>query len=249
MENYSLITGASRGIGRAIAVSLAKDGRNLILIADKDRTGLNETLALVKQTYLKNFGSGPASYMHCRTFLCDVSDSDMVDYLFEQLEKEKCHIDVLVNNAGISHFELIQDISDAAWHHVLSVNLDSVFYMSRQVIPAMIRANSGCIINISSHWGVCGSAMESAYCASKGAINAFTLSLAKELSPSGIRVNAIACEFVNTSMNKGFTEEEISDVLKVMPSGRITEPSEVGTLAAKIAAPECDINGEILYVE
>lgn len=244
-----MITGASRGIGRAIALSLAKEGRNLILIADKDRTGLNETVALVKRTYLENFGSSPASYMHCRSFLCDVSDSDMVEYLFEQLEKEKCRIDVLVNNAGISHFQLVQDMRDSDWHHVLAVNLNSVFYMSRAVIPDMIRSGGGSIINISSFWGICGSSMESAYCASKGGVNAFTLSLAKELAPSNIRVNALACEFLNTSMNEGFTEEEISDILKVMPSHRIIEPEEIGRLVAELAAPESTLTGQILGMD
>lgn len=249
MENYSLITGASRGIGRAIALALAKEGRNLILTADKDRQGLSETLSLVKKTYRSDFGTVPASYMRCLTFLCDVSDSEMVDYLYEELSKEGCRVDALINNAGISCFELIQDMTDEEWHRVMGVNMDGAFYMCRRFVPDMIRAKKGSIINISSYWGMAGSSMESAYCASKGALNAFTLSLAKELKESHIRVNAIACEFINTQMNAFLSEEEAKEAAAQMPSGRIIEPSEIGEIAAELLKDDCSLTGKIINME
>lgn len=249
MEKYTLITGASSGIGRAIAIACAKEGKNLILTADNNKSGLFETLSLVKHTYVENFGTGPARYMHCRTFICDVADTDMVDYLFEELEKENCRIEGLVNNAAVSHFELIQDMSMASWRRVMGINLDGAFYMCKKVIPQMLKEKKGAIVNISSYWGIAGSAMESAYCASKGGLNAFTLSLAKELKESNIRVNAIACEFVNTRMNDFLSEQEIADVLKQMPSGRIIEPCEIADLVTKLLAPDCAATGRIIGME
>ena len=249
MERYTLITGASGGIGRAIALALAKEGRNLILIADKDKEGLYETLALVKKTYKEELGPCLCPYLHCLTYICDVSDEDMVDYLFEQLKKQNLRVENLINNAGISHFDLVQDTDSAAWHRVLAVNLDGPFYMCKKVLPAMIHEKKGSIINISSYWGIEGSAMESAYCASKGGLNAFTLSLAKELKPSNIRVNAIACEFINTKMNAHLNKQEIEDALKSFPSGRVVEPEEVADMAAKLLAPESTVTGQILLMD
>ena len=249
MEKYTLITGASRGIGRAIALALAKEGRNLIIIADKDKPGLFETLTQVKHTYIENFGIGPAMYMRCRPFMCDVADEDMVEYLFEQLKKENCRVDALINNAGVSCFRLVQDMSPAAWRRVIGVNLDGAFFMSRMVLPSMIRSKEGAIINISSYWGSAGSAAESAYCASKGGLNAFTLSMAKELEPSNIRVNAIACEYINTEMNAAFSKEEAKEAASQMPSGRIIEPCEIADLVTKLLAPDCEITGRIIGME
>ena len=249
MEKYSLITGASRGIGRAVALALAGQGRNLILVADQDRLGLFHTLSLVRHTYIENFGMGPAMYMCCRTFLCDVSDADMVDNLFEKLEKDGCRVEILVNNAGVSHFDLVQDTSTASWRKVLGTNLDGPFYMCRKVVPGMVRDKAGSIINISSYWGIAGSAMESAYCASKGGLNSFTLSLAKELEPSGIRVNALACEFVNTEMNAFLNEEEVAGALELMPSKRVIEPEEIADMVLELIRPEDTRTAQIIAMK
>lgn len=249
MEKYSLITGASGGIGREIALAFAKEGRNLILIADKDKLGLFETLSLVKHIYIENFGAGPAAYMHCRTFMCDVADDDMVDGLFEQLDRENDGIELLVNNAGISHFDLVQDMTPAQWRRVMGVNLDGPFYMCRRVIPQMVHEKKGKIINISSYWGIAGSSMESAYCASKGGLNAFTLSLAKELEQSNIQVNAIACEFINTRMNAHLNKEETLNAAAAMPSGRVIEPEEIARMVLDLARDDNLTTGKILNMD
>ena len=249
MEKYALITGASSGIGRAIALAFAKEGRKLILTADKNKDGLLQTKELAFKEYAKAFGDIPASYYECETFICDAADPEAIDSLFDELDKEGLRIECLVNNAGISCFELVQDMSTGTWQRIINTNLSSTFYMCRKAVPEMIRAKEGCIINISSYWGIAGSAAESAYCASKGGLNAFTLSLAKELKESNIRVNAIACEFVNTRMNAFLNTEEIGEVLKEMPSGRVIEPGEIADLAVRLARPQCTATGQILGMD
>ena len=245
MENYTLITGASRGIGRAAALRLAKDARNLILTADKDKEGLLKTQELVSNIYKEDFG--PAGrYMNCRTFICDVSDSTAVSRMYESLEKDGCFIEALINNAGISCFELIQDMTDEQWRRVIGVNLDGVFYMSRGAVLNMIRKKKGSIINISSYWGTAGSAAESAYSAAKGGVNAFTLSLAKELAPSNIKVNAIICEFIDTEMNSFLNEEEIRDALEEMPAHRIIPASEIADIVYSLLKEENSATGRLI---
>ncbi len=239
MKKYAIITGASRGIGRAAAVRLAADGYDLVLTADKDMKGLEETAALLDSS--------------CTSLLykCDVAGSPDVKNMFLDLADRHVpeQTELLVNNAGISHFDLVQDMTDDDWKRVMDVNIGGVFQMCREIVPFMVRAGRGNIINISSYWGIAGSSTESAYSASKGAVNAFTLSLAKELEPSNIRVNALCCEYINTGMNDGFTEEEINDVLKVMPSHRIIEPDEVADMISFIASEKCAETGKLFGMD
>ena len=243
---YTLITGASRGIGRACALELAKAGHNLILVAKTDKAGLDETVRLIYENISNKNGYGnfdecsagkstkkpacPEISIGC--YLCDISNSKCVAELFEKLKKSAVKIDVLINNAGISHFGLFQYMTDEEWHNVIATNLDSVFYMSRAVIGDMLHEHSGHIVNISSYWGIVGSSIESAYSASKGGVNAFSLSLAKELELSGIKVDVLNCEFVDTDMNAQFTLEEKEAAAALMPSGRIIAPSEVAMQVA-----------------
>ncbi len=259
MKEYALITGASRGIGKAIALKLAQCGYNLIITASKDALGLKETAAEAAKTGV--------SILAC---FCDVSSSERVNVLADDLEEIPAkengknqfygnsfgltetvydNISVIVNNAGIDSFELVQNITDVSWDKTIGTNLNGVFYTTRAFLSPMLSRHSGCILNISSYWGIHGSAMESAYCASKGGVNAFTLSLARELEPSGIRVNALACEYIDTDMNKGFSEEEIQDVLKTMPSHRVISPEEVAEMAAALINPDCSITGRILSMD
>ena len=249
MEKYTLITGASSGIGRAIALAFARQGKNLILIADKNKDGLFQTKELAFKEYEKAFGKIPASYYECRTYICDVADPAAASGLFDELGKEGCRIEVLINNAGISCFSLIQDMSAETWQRVINTNLNGAFYMCKGAIPDMIREKKGRIINISSYWGIAGSSMESAYSASKGGLNAFTLSLAKELKESGIYANAIACEFADTRMNSHLDEKEIKDALKGFPSGRVIRPEEIADMAVFLAGAECSVTGKILGMD
>lgn len=248
MENYTLITGASRGIGCAVALRLAKEARNLILTADKDEKGLLKTQEQVSRIYMENFG--PAGrYMNCKTIICDVSDSAAVRRMYDSLEKNGCFIEALINNAGISCFKLVQDMTDDDWNRVMGVNLDGIFYMCRGAVPNMIKKKKGFIINISSYWGVAGSATESAYCASKGGVNAFTLSLAKELAPSNIKVNAVICEFIDTKMNSFLNKEEINAALEEMPAHRIISASEIADIVFSLLNEENSVSGRLIEMK
>ena len=239
---YTLITGASRGIGRACAIELAKERHNLILVANTDKSGLDETVSMIYEVHqnLPEISIG--------TYLCDVSDSEAVSGLFENFKKNGIRIDVLINNAGIAFFGLVQDMTDDEWHKVISTNLDSIFYMSRAAIPDMLHVHSGHIINISSYWGIKGAALEAAYSASKGGVNAFSLALADELEPSGIKVNAVICEFIDTDMNAHLTDEEKLEAATQMPSGRIISPEEVAKLVAKIISDDSAENETLVSI-
>ena len=240
MRNFALISGASRGIGRETAAELAAAGYDLILTALKNEDKLKETSAIAAAA------SGRPDFISYE-FICDAGSSSDVRKLFSNLKELgiASSIQLLVNNAGISSFNLIQDISDEEWHRVIDVNLSGVFYMCREAVPYMIRHQSGTIINVSSYWGTAGSAMESAYSASKGGLNAFTLSLAKELGPSNITVCALSCEYIDTEMNSGFTGEEVRDILRIMPSGKIITPENVAKMICILADADHKTEGRI----
>lgn len=191
MNKTAIITGASTGIGAQTAISLAKEHYDLLLCGNSSENKLNET----REICLSHTS-------RCFTLLGDIGSSDTAKKITETAIKKFGHIDVLINNAGVSHIGLITDVSDDDWFHILNTNLSSAFFLCRQVIPYMVHEKSGTIINISSIWGNSGSSCEAAYSASKGGLNALTKALAKELAPSGIAVNAVACGMVDTRDRK-----------------------------------------------
>ena len=226
-----LITGASRGIGKAIAYEFAKRGYELYLTCKNN-------LALLEN--LKCELEAP-----CHIFQCDMGNAKEVEQLFQSIPA----IDVIVNNAGISHVGLLTDTSVDEWHHVMATNLDSLFYTSKFGVPKMLTKHSGKIINISSVWGNVGASMEVAYSASKGAVNTFTKALAKELAPSNIQVNAIACGLIDTDMNACFSEEDLHYIIEEIPADRIGQPEEVARLCAMLVeAPEY-LTGQIITMD
>ena len=158
-------------------------------------------------------------------------------------------LDVLVNNAGISHIGLLQDMTDEEWHRVISVNLDSCFYTCRRAIPLMLGAGGGRILNISSVWGNVGASMEVAYSASKGGVNSFTRALAKELAPSNIQVNALACGVIDTDMNSCFSEEERAALQDEIPAGRFGSPKEAAQMAVQLICAPGYLTGQILTLD
>ena len=230
---YALVTGASRGIGRETALLLAGKGFPLILVARNQTAALAEVADLCRDALALEAGLLPDRAVF--TYLTDLSDAAAVREMFDDLNakgigrSDTCAqtIGVLVNNAGIAHYALVQDMSDDDWRRVMGVNIDSMFYTCRAVVPIMVYDKSGVIINVSSYWGEQGAAMESAYAASKGAVNAFTRSLEEELQPSGIRVHLVAPEFVDTEMNAHLSEEERLAAAAAMPSGRIWQAKEI----------------------
>ena len=234
-KKYALVTGASRGIGAAIAQALASQGYHLYLTCLHSED---------KLTQLSSYLSGQYG-ITCQTFLSDIGVSSDADRLFAEIP----HLNVLVNNAGISYIGLLQDMKPEDWQHVIQTNLSSVFYTSRHAIPLMLRQGGGQIINISSVWGTCGASMEVAYSASKGGVNSFTKALAKELAPSHIQVNAIACGVIDTDMNRCFSEEEMNDLKNEIPADRLGQPEEVAQMVLSLLLAPSYLTGQIITLD
>ena len=218
MKNKTaFVTGASRGIGAAASRALAAAGYELGILCEKNTDALN---ALADEL-TENYG------IRVIKFMGDVGDASFVASCAEAFLSEYGRIDVLVNNAGISYVGLLTDMEVADWQRIMDVDLSSLFYTARGFVPAMVREKTGNIINISSMWGSAGASCEVAYSAAKGGVNAFTRALAKELAPSGIRVNAIACGCIDTDMNACFSDEEKAALCEEIPMGRFGTADEV----------------------
>ena len=244
-----LITGASRGIGKAIAYKFAQNGYKLYLTCKNNFNLLQEIKAelenIPKDSITESENIQIEIKTECHIFQCDMGNPTDVEALFQAIPA----LDVIVNNAGISYVGLLTDMSPEQWHHVMSTNLDSVFFTSKFGVPKMLANHSGKIINISSVWGNVGASMEVAYSASKGAVNSFTKALAKELAPSNIQVNAIACGLIDTDMNTCFSEEDLHDIIEEIPADRIGQPEEVAKLCHMLAeAPEY-MTGQIITID
>lgn len=234
-SNTALITGASRGIGRAAAECFAEAGWQLTLTCDRSIQELNAVADALRRKY----------GISCLTLQADMGCEEDVNRVFQHLEE----LDVLVNNAGISHIGLLTDTSAEEWRRVMAVNLDSCFYTSRAAIPLMLKKHSGRIINVSSVWGARGASMEVAYSASKGGMNAFTRALAKELAPSGIQVNAVACGVIDTTMNGGLPPEDRQALREEIPADRFGTPEEAGRLIFQLAHSPEYLTGQIITMD
>lgn len=234
-KKNACITGASRGIGRAIAIEFARAGYDLTLICKNNIAALDTLAAELTESYNIN----------CTAYRADVSDPNEVKEMFNHIT----HPDILINNAGISYVGLITDMTDEEWSNIINTNLSSVFYMCRAVIPHMLSTHFGKIINISSVWGECGASTEVAYSAAKGGMNSFTKALAKELAPSKISVNAIACGLIDTDMNSHLSPEELDDVIAGIPADRIGSAKEVAEVALSLAGSTDYLTGQIIKVD
>lgn len=234
-----LITGASRGIGRAIAHTFAKEGFSLVINCSKSEA---ELLSLKDELI-------SAYHVDILASVGDVSDYTYVESLFHDAVVRFGGIDILINNAGISHIGLLSDMSIDEWNHIVSTNLTSVFSACKLAIPYMVQQKAGKIINISSVWGNVGASCEVAYSACKGGMNAFTRALAKELAPSNIQVNAIACGVIDTQMNACFDEEERLALAEEIPAGRFGTPEEVATLALQLCTGNTYLTGQIITLD
>ena len=239
MNKTALITGASHGIGRAIALELAKKEYDLYINGRTDTAALNE----VRENCLAV--SDRITVQVCQG---DAGDEGVVAEIADRISREKDSVDVLVNCAGISHVGLLQDMSFEQWKTLMNVNLDSVFLTCKYVIPLMLRnsCGEGRILNISSVWGSHGASCECAYSASKGGVNAFTKALARELGPSHIAVNALSPGFVDTRMNGHLSEEERSDLAEEIPAGHFATPEDVARQAALILESDVYMTGQII---
>ena len=233
-----LITGASRGIGRAIAQIFAEAGWSVGICCKKNIAELSEV-----KKYIEATGS------QCFDFIGDMGCYEEAQKFITEARRVLGPIDCLVNNAGISHIGLLSDMHAEEWNEIIQTNLTSVFNCCKQVIPDMVARQSGSIINISSVWGSCGASCEVAYSASKGGMNAFTKALAKELAPSRITVNAIACGAIDTEMNQFLSEEERDQLIDEIPACRMVTPEEVGRLALQLAGKHSYLTGQIITLD
>lgn len=239
MPKTVLITGASRGIGRAIAVAFAGAGYRLVITCSNSR----EELLSLKQELKTQF------HVDVLPSIGDVSSYSYMQQLFSEITERFGGVDVLINNAGISHIGLLSDMTIEDWNRIVSTNLTSVFSSCKLAIPYMLHQKAGKIINISSVWGIAGASCEVAYSACKGGVNAFTKALAKELAPSNIQVNAIACGVIDTQMNACFSEEERKALTEEIPAGRFGLPEEVAALALQLAAGNDYLTGQIITLD
>jgi len=234
MAGAIVVTGGSRGIGAAAVRAFCAAGyRAAFFYRESDGAAARlseETGALAIRA--------------------DVADRAQVDQAFGQVRSKLGAVDVLVNNAGVAQFRLFDEISDEDWRRMMSVNLDGVFYCARAVAPEMIARRKGCILNVSSVWGVSGASCEAHYAASKGAVIALTRSLAKELGPSGVRVNCVAPGVIRTDMNRDLDGDAIGDLIGRTPLGRLGEAKDVASALVFLASEGAAfITGQVLGVD
>ncbi|MBD9158683.1 MAG: glucose 1-dehydrogenase [Clostridiales bacterium] len=216
MQEVAIVTGASKGIGREIAKELAQEGIQVIANYNKSE---KEAKSLQEELAKKN--------IKLDIFKADVSKREEAKKLISYAIEKYGKIDILINNAGISEYKLFTDETDEDWNRVINTNLYSAFIMSQEASYNMIHNKKGCIINISSIWGIVGGALEVLYSISKAGIDGMTKALAKELGPSNIRVNSIAPGMINTKMNSKFTKQEIEEIKEEIPLEKIGEPSDI----------------------
>lgn len=216
MNKIIIVTGASRGIGREIAKELAKKG--YIIIANYNKSE-KQILELKEELEKEN--------IKMDIFKADVSKRNEAQELVKYTINKYGKIDVLINNAGISQIKEFTQITDEDWNNMINTNLNSVFYMTQEACKNMIHNKKGCIINISSIWGVVGASCEVHYSVSKAGIDAMTKSLAKEMGPSNIRINSIAPGIINTEMNRNLSEEEINNIKEEIPLERLGKAKDI----------------------
>lgn len=234
-----LVTGASRGIGRAIALTFAKQGYHVFL-------NCNHSVSELESVYQEILS---IPYTTADMVVGDIGNAEAVTQIFQKIY-EKCQaLDVLVNNAGIAHIGLLTDMSGEEWNRIIQTNLSSVFYCSREAVPPMVSRKSGKIINISSMWGTCGASCEVAYSAAKSGVHGFTRALAKELAPSNIQVNAIACGCIDTSMNSQLDDEERAALEEEIPAGRFGSPQEVADFVMQLVNSPAYMTGQIIGMD
>ncbi len=234
----ALVTGASRGIGAAIALELAKEGWAVAVNYRSSRDAADEVVKKITDE------KGVAE-----AFEADVSDPEAVKRLFSDVSERLGFVEVLVNNAGISHIGLLQDMTDGEISRLIGVDLAGTVYCSREAVKAMIPRKKGSIINIASMWGEVGASCEAVYSACKAGVIGFTKALAKELGPSGIRVNCVSPGLIRTDMNKSLDSETLKELEEETPLLRIGAPEDVAKAAAFLTREEASfITGQVLPV-
>lgn len=239
MKPAAVITGASGGIGQALARQFAAAGYQVFC-------GCNSHLEEAQRLARALCEQGAQA----QALQADLSDPQQAQEFARMVQAQCGAVDVLVNNAGIAQQKLFQDITDEDWRRMMGVNLDGVFYLTRALLPGMIRKKNGRIINISSVWGVCGASCEVHYSAAKAAVAGMTKALAKEVGPSGITVNCIAPGVIRTPMLESFSEEELEQLAQQTPMGRLGTGEDVAALAVFLASRQAGfVTGQVICAD
>lgn len=237
----ALVTGASRGVGRATALRLAESGRYplLCLTAYRNREALEAVAASIRQQY-------PEQSVLCS--LGDVGDLSYVESLAKELKAARGTVQLLINNAAVSHHGLLMDLSPEDWDRIIRTNLTSL-YNTCHTFMGDIMSTKGIIINLSSVWGAVGASCEVAYSAAKGGVDAFTHALAKELAPSGVTVVGLQPGTIDTDMNGNLDKEEKAALAEEIPAGRFAAPSEVADAILRLTEMPNYITGAVLRMD
>jgi len=238
-KKIALVTGASRGIGRACAIALGKKGYTVIINYNSNEDAANEVKKIIEEN-----GS------EAGIVKANVSDLNEVKQMFREITKTYGKIDVLVNNAGIVKDEYVLMMTPDTIDQCLNLNIKGYMYCSQQAALKMFSKKKGCIINVSSVSSLLAVAGQSVYSATKGAVNSMTATMAKELAPYGIRVNAVAPGFIATDMVDKLPEDKKEEYIQTIPFGRFGEPEEVGNVVAMLASDEAAyITGQVLVID
>ena len=240
MRKNVLITGASGGIGEAMCREFAKNGYNVVIHYNS-----SEEAALKLQQEIES-----QYQVKAVPIKADLRNSDEVKALSRKATAILGNTDVLINNAGVAYLTLFQMADDNKVRELFDINLMSAMNLTKEILPSMIRNQSGRIINISSMWGIAGASCEVHYSASKSALIGFTKALAKEVGPSGITVNCIAPGYIDTEMNSSIDDESVAEIVEATPMGRKGRPEDVSALAIFLAGENADfITGQVISVD
>lgn len=235
----AIVTGGSRGIGKAIALELAQNGANIIINYTSNKEAAEKTVKEIQQLGVKALA-----------ICCDVRDADAIKKMIDRIEEDFDTIDILVNNAGITRDNLLLRMKEEEWQQVMDVNLKGVFLCTKAVIRKMIKQKQGRIINISSVVGVIGNAGQANYSASKAGVIGFTKSIAREVSTKGINVNAVAPGFIDTDMTAILSEDIKENLLNNIPLKRFGKPEDVANLVVFLSSDKSNyITGEVINVD
>ena len=239
MEKTALVTGAGRGIGKAIAIALAKEGMNVVVNYNGSADKAEETAAAIRELGVK-----------AKTVKCNVADFDECKKMIDEVIAEFGRIDVLVNNAGITRDGLLMKMSEDDFDSVININLKGAFNTTKNISKYLLKQKSGKIINISSVSGILGNAGQANYSASKAGIIGLTKSTARELASRGITCNAIAPGFVETDMTSAMNEQVIEKSIEMIPLKRIGKAEEIAYMATFLASEKADyITGQVFAVD
>ena len=231
----ALVTGASRGIGKAIATQLAQQGATVI------GTATSENGAQAISDYLSEFGG--------KGFALNVTDKESVDTTIKAINEAYGGIDILVNNAGITRDNLLMRMKDDEWQDIIDTNLTSIFTLSKAVLRGMMKKRFGRIVNIGSVVGSAGNAGQANYAAAKAGVIGFSKSMAREVASRGITINVVAPGFIDTDMTKALTDDQKEAIFKDIPANRLGEPDEIAaTVAFLVSDGAAYITGETIHV-